>query len=251
MRDGWTESNFLSFDALEYGCLTGAAERIAGLGRGGMEEAARAPGVFSSITDIIAEARAGRPFILVDSHDRENEGDIVIPAQFASDRQVNFMARHGRGLICLTITPDRAAELALRPMVERNGSPHGTAFTVSIEAAAGVSTGISARDRATTIAAAIDPANGPADLVSPGHVFPLVAAAGGVLARAGHTEASVDIARLAGLIPAGVICEIMNDDGSMARLPDLRRFAQTHGLRIGSIEDLITYRREMETPTHG
>jgi 3,4-dihydroxy 2-butanone 4-phosphate synthase/GTP cyclohydrolase II len=250
MRDDWSGSAFLSFDALEYGCTTSGAEPGEGLGQraaGGMA----ATSLFATIPEIIADARAGRPFILVDSHDRENEGDIVIPAQFATDRQVNFMARYGRGLICLTITPARATELRLRPMVERNGSPHGTAFTVSIEAARGVSTGISARDRATTIAAAIEPANGPADLVSPGHVFPLIAKAGGVLERPGHTEASVDIARLAGLIPAGVICEIMNDDGSMARLPDLRRFARTHGLRIGSIEDLIRYRREIEDSAHG
>lgn len=250
MRESWSGSNFLSSEALEYGCLSGSSERIARLDSGGTDNQAGVPSIFSAIADIIADARAGRPFILVDSHDRENEGDIVIPAQFATDRQVNFMARHGRGLICLTITAERAAALELRPMVERNGSPHGTAFTVSIEAAEGVSTGISARDRATTIAAAIDPAKGPADLVSPGHVFPLVAAAGGVLARPGHTEASVDIARMAGLIPAGLICEIMNDDGSMARLPDLRRFARTHGLRIGSIEDLIAYRHETEAFAH-
>jgi len=182
----------------------------------------------------------------VDSHDRENEGDLVIPAQFATHREINFMARHGRGLICLTITLERAQQLQLRPMVEDNGSPHGTAFTVSIEAASGVTTGISAHDRARTTAVAVDAAAGPADLVSPGHVFPLVAQADGVLSRPGHTEASVDIARLAGLTPAGVICEIMNDDGSMARLPDLRRFAKVHDLRIGSIEDLIAYRRRIE-----
>ena len=251
MRDDLCGSDCLSFDALEYGCTSAAAQTITRLERGNCGDGAPASSVFASIPEIIADARAGRPFILVDSDDRENEGDIVIPAQFATDRQVNFMARHGCGLICLTITRERAAELRLRPMVERNGSPHGTAFTVSIEAARGVSTGISARDRATTIAAAIDPASGPADLVSPGHVFPLVANPGGVLARPGHTEASVDIARLAGLIPAGVICEIMSEDGNMARLPDLRRFARSHGLRIGSIEDLIRYRRETEEPALG
>jgi len=204
------------------------------------------PRIFSTISELIADARMGKPVILVDSHDRENEGDIVIPAQFATDRAINFMARHARGLICLAVTAERAAALRLRPMVERNGSPHGTAFTVSIEAASGVTTGISAQDRARTIAVAVDPAAGPADLVSPGHVFPLVARPGGVLARPGHTEAAVDIARLAGLTPAGVICEIMNDDGTMARLPDLRRFARIHGLRIGAIEDLIAWRRAHE-----
>jgi 3,4-dihydroxy 2-butanone 4-phosphate synthase/GTP cyclohydrolase II len=221
---------------LEYGAIEEAGE----------SDHAGPPGIFASVPEIIAEAQAGRPFILVDSHDRENEGDLVIPAQFATAREVNFMARYGRGLICLTITPKRAAELKLRPMVETNGSPHKTAFTVSIEAAEGVSTGISAFDRALTIATAVDPAKGHQDLVSPGHVFPLVAKAGGVLERPGHTEASVDIARLAGLIPAAVICEIMNDDGRMARLPDLRRFAREHGLKIGSIEDLIAYRSEKE-----
>jgi 3,4-dihydroxy 2-butanone 4-phosphate synthase/GTP cyclohydrolase II len=248
MRDDWSGSGCLSLDALEYGCTSTFGDALSVLD--GSSAGNGATSVFATIPEIIADARAGRPFVLVDSYDRENEGDIVIPAQFATDRQVNFMARHGRGLICLTITPARAVELQLRPMVERNGSPHGTAFTVSIEAARGVSTGISARDRATTIAAAIDPDNGPAALVSPGHVFPLIANEAGVLARPGHTEASVDIARLAGLIPAGVICEIMNDDGSMARLPDLRRFARTHGLRIGSIEDLIRYRRENEVANH-
>jgi 3,4-dihydroxy 2-butanone 4-phosphate synthase/GTP cyclohydrolase II len=247
MREDWTSSPCVSLDALEYGSTSTTAQILSHLRR----RASPATSLFATIPEIIAEARAGHPFILVDSHDRENEGDIVIPAQFANDARVNFMARHGRGLICLTITPERAAELHLRPMVEHNGSPHGTAFTVSIEAAKGVSTGISARDRATTIAAAIDPANGPADLISPGHVFPLVAKPGGVLARPGHTEASVDIARLARLIPAGVICEIMNDDGSMARLPDLGRFARTHGLRIASIEDLIRHRIESESEAPG
>jgi len=252
MRDDWLSSHFPSLDTLEYGCASASMDTMAGLARrdwlAGSERAdlSRTPGTFSSIPELLADAHAGKPFILVDSHDRENEGDLVIPAQFASHREINFMARHARGLICLTITPERAAELQLRPMVDANQSPHGTAFTVSIEAASGVTTGISVHDRARTIAAAIDPAMGPADLVSPGHVFPLVARTGGVLTRPGHTEASVDIARLAGLIPAGVICEIMNDDGTMARLPDLRRFARAHDLRIGSIEDLIAYRRRIE-----
>jgi 3,4-dihydroxy 2-butanone 4-phosphate synthase/GTP cyclohydrolase II len=197
----------------------------------------------ASIPEILAEARAGRPFILVDSEDRENEGDIVIPAQFATARQINFMARHARGLICLAVAPDIAGRLALEPMVRDNRCPHGTAFTISIEAAEGVTTGISAHDRAHTIATAIAAGAVPADLVSPGHVFPLVARPEGVLERAGHTEAAVDIARLAGLTPAGVICEIMNDDGNMARLPDLRRFARRHGLRIAAIDALIAWRR--------
>lgn len=233
----------LSFDTLAYGCVTASEQFVQ---RRDREAPSNMLSIFASIPELIADARAGKPVILVDSHDRENEGDIVLPAQFATDREINFMAKHARGLICLAITPERAAALRLRPMVEDNGSPHGTAFTVSIEAARGVTTGISARDRARTIAAAVDPSSGPDDLVSPGHVFPLVAKAEGVLARPGHTEAAVDIARLAGLIPAGVICEIMNDDGSMARLPELRRFARTHGLRIGAIEDLIAYRRRIE-----
>jgi 3,4-dihydroxy 2-butanone 4-phosphate synthase/GTP cyclohydrolase II len=200
-------------------------------------------GRLASIREILAEARAGRPFILVDSEDRENEGDLVIPAQFASAEMVNFMARYARGLICLAITPACADRLRLEPMVRDNRSAHGTAFTVSIEAARGVTTGISAHDRAHTIATAVDPAAGPHDLVSPGHVFPLVARPEGVLERPGHTEAAVDIAALAGLNPAGVICEIMNDDGTMARLGDLRHFARRHGLRIAAIDELIAYRR--------
>ncbi len=198
----------------------------------------------AAIPQILAEARAGRPFILVDSEDRENEGDLVIPAQFASAELVNFMARDARGLICLAITRECADRLALPPMVRDNQSIHGTAFTVSIDAARGITTGISAYDRAYTIAAAIDPAAGPEDLATPGHMFPLVARPHGVLERPGHTEAAVDIARLAGLVPAGVICEIMNDDGTMARLGDLRRFARRHGLRIAAIDALIAYRRE-------
>jgi 3,4-dihydroxy 2-butanone 4-phosphate synthase/GTP cyclohydrolase II len=200
----------------------------------------------SPIEDIIEDARNGRPYILVDAEDRENEGDVIIPAQFATPEQINFMAKHARGLICLSITADRARALRLPPMASDNQSGHGTAFTVSIEAREGVTTGISAHDRAHTIAVAIDPTKGPDDIVSPGHVFPLVARDGGVLVRAGHTEAAVDISRMAGLVSAGVICEIMKDDGSMARLPDLVAFAQLHGLKIGTIADLIAYRRRTE-----
>lgn len=200
----------------------------------------------SPIEDIIEDARNGRPYILVDAEDRENEGDVIIPAQFATPDQINFMAKHARGLICLSITGDRARQLRLPPMAVDNQSGHGTAFTVSIEAREGVTTGISAHDRAHTIAVAVDPTKGADEIVSPGHVFPLVARDGGVLVRAGHTEAAVDISRLAGLNPAGVICEIMKDDGSMARLPDLIAFAQTHGLKIGTIADLIAYRRRTE-----
>ena len=200
----------------------------------------------SPIEEIIEDARNGRPYILVDAEDRENEGDIIIPAQFATPDQINFMARHARGLICLSITAERARQLRLPPMAAENGSGHGTAFTVSVEAREGVTTGISAHDRAHTIAVAVDPSKGPDDIVSPGHVFPLVARDGGVLVRAGHTEAAVDISRLAGLNPAGVICEIMKDDGTMARLPDLIAFAQLHGLKIGAIADLIAHRRRTE-----
>ena len=191
---------------------------------------------------IIDEARNGRMFILVDDDDRENEGDLVIPAQMATPDAINFMARHGRGLICLALTKARADALKLQPMTSDNRTRMETAFTVSIEAKEGVTTGISAADRARTIAVAIDSANGPADLVSPGHVFPLVARPGGVLVRAGHTEAAVDVARLAGLNPSGVICEIMREDGTMARLEDLIDFAASHGLKIGTIRDLIAYR---------
>src|SRR3954464_403562 len=192
--------------------------------------------------EIIDEARNGRMFILVDDEDRENEGDLVIPAQMATPDAINFMARHGRGLICLALTKERAEQLGLEPMTRTNRSRNETAFTVSIEAKEGISTGISAADRARTIAVAIDAGNGPDALVSPGHVFPLVARPGGVLVRAGHTEAAVDVARLAGLNPSGVICEIMRDDGSMARLDDLMDFGRAHGLKIGTIRDLIAYR---------
>jgi 3,4-dihydroxy 2-butanone 4-phosphate synthase / GTP cyclohydrolase II len=205
-----------------------------------VEELKRA---ISPIPEIIEEAREGRMFILVDAEDRENEGDLVIPAQFATPAQVNFMAKHGRGLICLALTAERTRALGLEPMSPRNQTRMRTAFTVSIEAREGVSTGISAADRAHTIAVAIDAGKGADDIVSPGHVFPLMARDGGVLVRAGHTEASVDIARQAGLNPSAVICEIMNDDGTMARLPELVAFAQFHNLKIGAIEDLIAFRR--------
>src|SRR6476619_271628 len=183
-------------------------------------------------------------FILVDAEERENEGDLVIPAQMATPDAINFMTKHGRGLVCLSLNADRAKQLHLELMSRSNRARHSTAFTVSIEAREGVSTGISAHDRAHTISVAIDPTKDYRDVMTPGHVFPLVAKDGGVLVRAGHTEAAVDIARLAGLYPAGVICEIMNDDGTMARLPDLVQFAQLHGLKVGHIADLIAYRRK-------
>jgi 3,4-dihydroxy 2-butanone 4-phosphate synthase/GTP cyclohydrolase II len=216
------------------------------LASGGASDDDAVTAAISPIEDIIEDARNGRPYILVDAEDRENEGDIIIPAQFATPDQINFMARHARGLICLSITTERARQLRLPPMAWENQSGHGTAFTVSVEAREGVTTGISAHDRAHTIAVAVDPTKGVDDIVSPGHVFPLVARDGGVLVRAGHTEAAVDISRLAGLNPAGVICEIMKDDGSMARLPDLVAFSQLHGMKIGTIADLIAYRRRTE-----
>jgi 3,4-dihydroxy 2-butanone 4-phosphate synthase/GTP cyclohydrolase II len=203
--------------------------------RGGTE-------VLVGTEEIIDEARNGRMFILVDDEDRENEGDLVIPAQMATPDAINFMARHGRGLICLALTKERADQLGLEPMTRTNRSRNETAFAVSIEAKEGISTGISAADRARTIAVAIDATNGPDAIVSPGHVFPLLAKPGGVLVRAGHTEAAVDVARLAGLNPSGVICEIMREDGSMARLDDLMDFARAHGFNIGTIRDLIAYR---------
>ncbi len=199
-------------------------------------------GVMASAEQIIDEARNGRMFILVDDEDRENEGDLVIPAQMATPQAINFMARHGRGLICLALSKQRVEQLGLEPMSRHNGTRHETAFTISIEAREGVTTGISAADRARTIAVAIDAARGRDDLVTPGHVFPLTARDGGVLVRAGHTEAAVDVARLAGLNPSGVICEILREDGTMARLDDLIPFAQLHGLKIGTIRDLIAYR---------
>jgi 3,4-dihydroxy 2-butanone 4-phosphate synthase/GTP cyclohydrolase II len=199
--------------------------------------------IVSPIEEIIEEARNGRMFVLVDDEGRENEGDLVIPGQMATPAAFNFMATHGRGLICLALTRERVEHLGLPLMAQRNESRHETAFTVSIEAREGISTGISAPDRARTVAVAIDAGKGPEALVSPGHVFPLVARDGGVLVRTGHTEAAVDIARLAGLNPSGVICEIMKDDGTMARRDDLIAFAQRHGLKVATIADLIAYRR--------
>lgn len=198
----------------------------------------------AGIDEIIEEARNGRMFILVDDEDRENEGDLIIPAQMATPQAINFMATHGRGLICLALTNQRVQALGLDLMSSNNRTRHETAFTTSIEAREGVTTGISAADRARTVAVAIDGSRGPDDIVTPGHVFPLVARDGGVLVRAGHTEASVDISRLAGLNASAVICEIMNEDGTMSRLEDLVEFAGRHGLKIGTIRDLIAYRRE-------
>ena len=200
----------------------------------------------SSAEDLIEEARNGRMFILVDDEDRENEGDLIVPAQFATPDAINFMARHARGLICLAMTQQRVEKLGLPLMSQQNGTRHQTAFTVSIEAREGVTTGISAADRAKTIAVAINPESTRDNITTPGHVFPLLAREGGTLVRAGHTEASVDIARKAGLTPAAVICEIMNDDGTMARLPDLVAFAQHHNLKLGTIADLIAHRRLTE-----
>ncbi|KEP71427.1 3,4-dihydroxy-2-butanone-4-phosphate synthase [Thioclava sp. BHET1] len=208
---------------------------------GAVEESLRH--AISPIEEIIADARAGRMVILVDHEDRENEGDLYIPAAKCTPEAVNFMAMHGRGLICLPLTAERVDQLGLAPMVRANSMRHETAFTVSIEAREGITTGISAHDRAQTVAIAIDPSKGPQNLASPGHVFPLRAREGGVLVRAGHTEAAVDIARLAGLPPAGVICEIMGDDGHMLHLPGLIAFGRQHGLKIGTISDLISYRR--------
>ena len=198
----------------------------------------------SSIPEVIEDARNGRMFILIDAEERENEGDLVIPAQMCTPDAVNFMAKYGRGLICLALSQERAAQLNLPMMTSENRARNQTAFTVSIEAKEGISTGISAHDRAHTISVAIDPTKGAQDIVKPGHVFPLVARPGGALIRAGHTEAAVDISRIAGLYPAGVICEIMNDDGTMARLPDLVKFAQFHGLKVATIADLIAFRRK-------
>src|SRR5437763_9725399 len=201
----------------------------------------------SPITEIIAEIRAGRIVVLVDDRYRENEGDLVLAAEFVTPDKINFLAKHGRGLVCMPITEEHAARLGLRPMVEQNRSRHGTNFTVSIEAAEGIATGISAHDRALTLKVAAAADARPEDLVQLGHIFPLIAQPGGVLVRAGHTEACCDIARLAGLAPAAVLCEIMRDDGSMARLPDLVEFAAEHRLRIGTIADLIEYRSRNES----
>src|SRR5262245_3958359 len=220
----------------------------------------RETAAISPITDIIAAIRGGEIVVLVDDEDRENEGDLVFAAEFVTAEKVNFLAKHGRGLICMPITEARAERLGLRPMVEQNRSRHGTTFTVSSEAAEGIATGISAHDRALTVKVACAKDATAADIVQPGHIFPLVAQEGGVLVRAGHTEACCDLARLAGLAPAAVLCEIMRDDGSMARLPDLLEFAAEHKLKIGTIADLIEYRsrneslvkrgegREIETP---
>jgi 3,4-dihydroxy 2-butanone 4-phosphate synthase/GTP cyclohydrolase II len=196
--------------------------------------------------EIIEDARNGRMYILVDAEDRENEGDLIIPAQFATPDAVNFMAKYGRGLICLALEEGRAETLGLEPQNKNNASRFETAFTQSIEAREGVTTGISAADRALTIQVAIDPESRADDVVTPGHMFPLVAKDGGVLVRTGHTEASVDISRMAGLNPSAVICEIMNDDGTMARLPDLIKFAQFHGMKIGTIEDLVAHRMQKD-----
>ncbi len=206
-----------------------------------------APSTISPVEDIVSDLKAGRMVILVDEEDRENEGDIVIAADHVTAESINFMARHARGLICLTLSRELCERLRLPPMVARNGAKHSTAFTVSIEAAEGVTTGISAADRARTVQAAVAADAQPSDLVQPGHIFPLQAVDGGVLMRAGHTEAGCDLAAMAGCSPASVICEIMNDDGTMARLPDLQVFAATHGLKIGTIADLIEYRSRTET----
>ena len=201
----------------------------------------------SPIPELVAELAAGRMIILVDEEDRENEGDLLIAADHVTSEAINFMARYGRGLICLTLTPERCDKLQLQSMTARNGTRHGTAFTVTIEAASGVDTGISAADRARTVQAAVARDAKASDLVQPGHIFPLRAQEGGVLMRAGHTEAGCDLAGMAGLSPAAVICEVMKDDGTMARLPDLMVFAQEHGLKIGTIADLIEYRSRNET----
>jgi 3,4-dihydroxy 2-butanone 4-phosphate synthase/GTP cyclohydrolase II len=203
--------------------------------------------LISPVPELVTELAAGRMVILVDEEDRENEGDLVIAAEHATPEAINFMARYGRGLICLTLTRERCERLQLPPMASRNGTKHGTAFTVSIEAATGVTTGISAADRARTVQAAVARHAKASDLVQPGHIFPLQAQDGGVLMRAGHTEAGCDLAAMAGLVPAAVICEIMKDDGTMARLPDLQVFAKEHGLKIGTIADLIGYRSRNES----
>jgi 3,4-dihydroxy 2-butanone 4-phosphate synthase/GTP cyclohydrolase II len=201
---------------------------------------------FATIEEAIEDVRQGKLVVVVDAADRENEGDLTIAAQFATPEAINFMATHGRGLICLCLTEERCDELGLRPMTDKNETPYETAFTISIEAREGVTTGISAADRARTIQVAIDPTKGPGDLVQPGHVFPLRARPGGVLQRSGQTEAAVDLARLAGLNPAGVVCEIMNEDGTMARVPDLVPYCERHGIKLVTVEDLIEYRRRHE-----
>jgi 3,4-dihydroxy 2-butanone 4-phosphate synthase/GTP cyclohydrolase II len=207
----------------------------------------REAAAISPIAEIVADIRGGKIVVLVDDEDRENEGDLVFAAELVTAEKINFLAKHGRGLVCMPITEEHAQRLGLRPMVEQNRSRHGTNFTVSIEAAEGIATGISAQDRALTVKVAASREARPEDIVQPGHVFPLIARAGGVLVRAGHTEACCDLARLAGLMPAAVLCEIMRDDGSMARLPDLVQFAAAHQLRIGTIADLIEYRSRNES----
>src|SRR4051794_31142967 len=201
---------------------------------------------FATVEAAIEDIRAGKIVVVVDADDRESEGDLTIAAQFATPEAINFMAKEGRGLICLCLTEERCDELGLRMMTDRNEASHGTAFTVTIEAREGITTGISAHDRSRTVQVAVDPSRGARDLVQPGHILPLKAAPGGVLQRTGHTEAAVDLARLAGLNPAGVVCEVMNDDGTMARVADLIPFTQRHGLKLVSIADLIAYRRATE-----
>ncbi|MCP4934606.1 MAG: 3,4-dihydroxy-2-butanone-4-phosphate synthase [bacterium] len=213
----------------------------------GAESESKTQSTIAPIEDIIEDARNGKMFILVDAEDRENEGDLIIPSQMATPEAINYMVMHGRGLVCMSLTGERAEQLGLEMMVRHNQERLQTAFTVSIEAREGVTTGISAHDRSHTIAVAIDPTKDHQDIVKPGHVFPLVAREGGVLVRAGHTEAAVDISRLAGLYPSGVICEIMNDDGSMSRLDDLIPFAKRQGMKIGTIADLIEYRRKYDS----
>src|SRR5437016_2009557 len=203
---------------------------------------------FGTIEEALAELRRGRFVVVVDDEDRENEGDLVLAAQFVTPEAINFMAKEGRGLVCLALTPERCDELGLDLMAAKNESAFETAFTVSIEARTGISTGISAADRARTIQVAIDPDTSPRELVQPGHVFPLKAKTGGVLERVGQTEAAVDLARLAGLIPAGVICEIMNDDGTMARVPDLVAYCQRHDLKMVTVAHLVAYRRQIDKP---
>ena len=211
-----------------------------------MSTATESASAFATIEEAIEDIRQGKLVVVVDAADRENEGDLTIAAQFATPEAVNFMATHGRGLICLCLTEDRCDELELRPMTDHNETPYGTAFTVAIEAREGITTGISAADRSRTIQVAIDPSKGPQDLVQPGHVFPLRARRGGVLERTGQTEAAVDLARLAGLNPAGVVCEVMNEDGTMARVPDLIPYCRRHGLKLVTVADLIEYRRRTE-----
>src|SRR5271156_2741933 len=206
--------------------------------------------MFADVTEAVAEIQAGRMVVVVDDEDRENEGDLTLAAEFVTPEAINFMAKFGRGLICLTLTEERADYLRLGPMTQENSSRFGTAFTESIEAREGVTTGISAYDRAHTIRVAIDPRSTVADLARPGHVFPLRARKGGVLVRAGQTEASVDLARLAGLIPAGIICEIMKDDGTMARVPDLIEFCREHGMKMLTVAELIRYRMAHERYVH-